>query len=149
MTTFKGYQSARPKQASDDCGNAFVDSNEVVITANLTTADEVVLLEIPAGVDLHMFQLRAGDLDTGTTLVGNIGYRSLHPDAFETAAPTYFASASAAFQAAQATWVDFVFAPKLFKEPVAIVFKPTTSATGLSGTPSIFTRATGAVRGVV
>lgn len=149
MATYKGNQSPRPKQASNDCGNAFHDANEVVITANLTTADEVVLMEIPAGVDLTALQLRAGDLDTGATLVGNIGYRSLHPDQFETANATFFASASAAFQAAQATWTDFVFAPKLFKEPVALVFKPTANAAGLSGTPSIFTRATGVIRGVV
>lgn len=149
MTTYKGAQSARPKQASSECGNAFHDANEVVITAALTTSDEIVLMEIPAGVELTQLQLRAGDLDTGTTLTMNVGYRSLHPDAVETAAPTFFGSALTSFQGAQASWVDYVFAPKLFKEPVAIVLKPQANATGLSGTPSVFARATGVIRGVV
>lgn len=149
MATYKGAQSSRPKQASNDCGNTWHDANEVVVNANLTTADEVVLMEVPAGVELTQLQLRAGDLDTGTTLTMNIGYRSLHPDANETAAPTYFGSALTAFQAAQASWVDYVFTPKRFSEPVAIVAKPAANGTGLSGTPSIFTRATGVIRGVV
>lgn len=149
MATYKGAQSARPKQASSDCGNAFHDVNEVVVTANLTTADEIVLMEIPAGVELTTLQVRAGDLDTGTTLTMNVGYRSLHPDAQEAAAPTYFGSALTAFQAAQATWTEYVFAPKRFQEPVAIVAKPAANGTGISGTPSVFCRATGVIRGVV
>lgn len=149
MATYKGAQSSRAKQASNDCGNAFHDANEVVVTANLTTADEIVLMEIPAGVELTQLQLRAGDLDTGTTLTMNIGYRSLHPDQNEAAALTYFGSALTSFQAAQASWVDYVFAPKRFSEPVAIVARPAANGTGISGTPLIFTRATGVIRGVV
>ncbi len=149
MTTYKGAQSSRPKQASDDCGNTWHDHNQVDITAALTTSDEVVLMEVPAGVDLTQLQIRAGDLDTGTTLTMNVGYRSLHPDQQEAANATFFASASTSFQAAQASWVDFVFAPKRFQEPVAIVLKPAANATGMSGTPSIYARATGVIRGVV
>lgn len=149
MTTFVGAQSARPKQASNDCGNIFHDHNTIDVTAALTTSDEVVLGIVPAGVELTTFQYRSGDLDTGTALTLNIGYRSLHPDQKETANATFFASASAAFQAAQASWVDLVFNTKLFKEPVAIVAKPAVSASGQSGTQTINTRFTGVIRGVI
>lgn len=150
MPTYKGAQSARAKQASNDCGNAWHDHNKVDVTAALTTADEVVLMEVPAGVDLTRLQWRAGDLDTGTgTLTVNIGYRSLHPDAQEAAAPTYFASASAAFAAAQAGWVDAVFEAKRFQEPVAIVMRPAANANALAATASVWARADGVIRGVV
>lgn len=150
MATYKGAQSSRAKQASNDCGNTWHDHNQVDVTAALTTSDEVVLLEVPAGVDLTTLQIRAGDLDTGTgTLAVNIGYRSMHPDQQEAAAPTYFASASAAFAAAQASFVDYAFAPKRFAEPVAIVMKPTVGANALGATGSVYVRAHGVIRGVV
>lgn len=150
MTQYTGPQSARAKHASSESGNSWQDHNKVTVTAALTTSDEVVLMVVPAGVDLSRLQYRAGDLDTGTpSLAVNIGYRSLHPDGAEAADPTYFANASTAFQAAQASWVDMAFEPKLFKEPVAIVLKPSAGANALGASASIWVRADGAIRGVV
>jgi hypothetical protein len=148
MPTYKGPQSSGAKHGSSDSGNAFAADNKVTITANLTTADEVILMDIPAGTRLHGFKYRNGDLDTGTTLAFNLGYRSTHPEAKLVAAPTFFLSASTAGQAAQAGWVDLAFDPITFNEPVQIVLKPTVSATGLSGTPAINAIAEGQVVGV-
>lgn len=149
MTTYKGNQAAQAKHASSESGNTWHDANKVTITANLTTADEAVLLDVPAGVELTGIQYRAGDLDTGTTLVANLGYRSTHADQKMAAVANAFLSASAAFQAAQASWVDIPFDPVMFTEPGQIVLKPTVNGTGLSGTPAISIRAFGKVKGVV
>lgn len=146
MTTHRSVLAA--VLATSPYGNAFIQDAKATITSNLTTADEVILHEIPAGTRLSELKYRAGDLDSGTTLVGNLGYRSVHPNQEVAAAPTYFLSASAAFQAAQASWVDLPFEPITFKEPVQIVFKPTVNATGLSGTPAIYSIAKGSVIGV-
>lgn len=146
MAQYRANQPATVGSSSH--GNAFNIDAKATVTANLTTADEVVLGELPAGHRLSGFKYRAGDLDTGTTLTANIGYRSKHPDQGVTAAPTYFASASTAFQAAQSSWVDLAFEPITFQEPVEIVLKPAANATGLSGTPSIWSVFTGSIVGV-
>lgn len=148
MATYKGAQSARPKHASQDCGNAWNDDNQVTPTAALTTSDEVIVLEVPAGIRLLGLKYRNGDFDTGTTLAFNMGYRSLHPDQNVAANATYFLSASTALQAAQAGWVDLPFDPITFQEPVAIVIKPTANATGVTGTPSVYVVGEGRVVGV-
>jgi hypothetical protein len=149
MTTFKGPQATLPKQSSSSFGNAFNADNKVPITANLTTADEVVLIDLPAGTRLSGLKYRAGDLDSGAALLANLGYRSVHPDQQVAAAPTYFLAASAAFQAAQAGFVDLAFDPITFQEPVQIVLKPTVSAAGSPGNTFIWTIAEGSVVGVV
>lgn len=149
MTTFKGYQSSAPKQNSDCGSNGWQDDNQVTPSAALATTDEVILMEIPAGVRLTGLKYRNGDFDTGTTLAVNLGYRSTHIDQQVAAALTYFLSASAALQAAQAGWVDIPFDPITFMEPVQIVLKPTVAATGVSGTPSIYAIAEGRYLGVV
>lgn len=150
MTQYTGPQNARAKQASSECGNAWSDHNKVTVSAALTTSDEVVLMVVPAGVDLSRLEYRAGDLDTGTpALAVNVGYRSLHPDQQVAADATYFLSASTAFQSAQASWVNLAFEPKLFNEPVAIVLKPTVGAAALGAAASIWVRADGQIRGVV
>jgi hypothetical protein len=149
MTVYKSDQSSRPGHASSESGNTWSDNSKATVNANLTTSDEVVLLVVPAGVRLDELAYRAGDLDTGTTLTMNIGYRSLHPDKQVADNFTAFLSAGTGFQAAQASWVEAVFDPIVFNEPVAIVARPQASATGLSGTPSIYTRARGQVVGVI
>lgn len=148
MATYKGPQNSAPKQASNDCGNAWSDDNKVAITANLTTADEVILLDIPAGVRLAGLKLRASDLDTATTLAANLGYRSVHPEQRVAAAPSYFLAASTSFQAAQAGWVDLVFDAITFQEPVQIVLKPTVSATGLPAAGFVAVIGEGRILGV-
>lgn len=148
MTTFKGPQSSGAKHGSSESGNAFVADNKVVITAALTTADEVILAEIPAGTRLHGFKYRNGDLDSGTTLQFNVGYRSTHAEPKLAANASYFLAASTAGQAAQAGWVDVPFDPITFNEPVQIVLKPTANATGMAGTPAINVIAEGQVVGV-
>lgn len=148
MTTFKGSQNSAPRQASNDCGNAWQDDNKVAITANLTAADDVILLDVPAGVRLTGLKYRATDLDTGATLAVNIGYRSVHPDQQVAANASYFAAASTAFQAAQASWVDVVFDPITFQEPVQIVLKPTVAAAGLPAAGFIAVVGEGRILGV-
>ena len=122
-----------PATSTNACGNATAVDTKATITANLTTADEVILGTLPAGFRLQQFLYRATDLDTAATLVANLGYRSVHPDQTVPAAPTFFLSASAAFQAAQNGWVNLPFEPITFQEPVQIVLKPTVNATGLPG----------------
>lgn len=133
---------------SSSHGNAAIIDGKATVTANLTTADEVVVLEVPAGFRLQRLRYRNGDLDTAATLLANLGYRSKHPYPNQAANATAFLSASAAFQAAQATWQEIVFEPITFTEPTQIVLKPTANATGLSGTPSIYMMADGSIVGV-
>lgn len=149
MATYKGPQNTTPKQASNDCGNAWQDDNKVPVTANLTTADEVIVMDIPAGVRLTGLKIRATDLDTGTALAANLGYRSVHPDQQVAPNASYFLAASTSFQAAQAGWVDLVFDPITFNEPVQIVLKPTVSAAGLPAAGFVAAIAEGRILGVV
>lgn len=147
MTTYKGPQNSAPKQASSESGNAWQEDNKVAITANLTTADEVILLDVPAGVRLHGLKYRASDLDTGATLAVNLGYRSTHPEQKTAPVANYFLAASTAFQAAQAGWVDIAFEPITFQEPVQIVLKPSTGAAGLPAAGSIWAIGEGRILG--
>jgi len=92
-------------------GNALNLWDVATITANLTTADSVDLIRIPAGTTLTDLSFVAGDLDTGTTLTANIGWRSASGSAITVrtisglttavAAATAFGSALTQFQAAQ------------------------------------------------
>lgn len=149
MTTYKGPQATLPKQASNDCGNAWQDDNKVPVPLNLTTADEVILLDVPAGVRLTGLKYRNGDLDGSATLAFNLGYRSVHPDQQVAASASYFLAASAAGQAAQAGWVDIAFDPITFQEPVQIVLKPTVSGTSLPAPTFIWAIGEGRILGVV
>lgn len=148
MPTYRGPQNSAPRQSSSESGNAWQDDNRVPIAANLTTADDVILLDVPAGVRFTGLKIRATDLDTGTALAVNLGYRSVHPDQRVAAAPSYFLAASTSFQAAQAGWVDLVFDPITFQEPVQIVLKPTVSAAGLPAAGFIAAIGEGRILGV-
>lgn len=147
MTTYKQVDP-QPKLGSSSHGNAFIQDSKVTPAAALTTSDEVVLFELPAGHRLTGLKYRNGDFDTGAALAVNLGYRSTHPNQEVAASANYFLSASAALQAAQAGWVDIPFDPITFQEPVQIVLKPTVSAAGVSGTPSIYAVAEGQIVGV-
>lgn len=148
MPTYRGQQAYTPKLSTSSFGNAWNDDNKIDITAALTTADEVIVMDIPAGTRLTGLKYRAGDLDTGAALAVNLGYRSVHPEQRVAAAPTYFLNASAAFQAAQNGWVDLAFEPITFQENVQIVLKPTVAAAGLPAATSIWAHASGRVIGV-
>lgn len=148
MPSYKGPQGTRARHASSESGNAWVDDNKVAITAALTTADEVVLLDVPAGTRLHALKLRAGDLDTGTALVVSLGYRSKHAEPQLASSTNYFLSASTSFQAAQNSWVDLPFEAIVFQEPVQLVLSVGTGAAGQSGTQSIWAIGEGQVVGV-
>lgn len=148
MTTYTGTQKGRAPHASSDCGNAWIANNAVTVSANLTTADVVVLMDVPAGVELSKLRYRNGDLDGGTTLTANIGYRSKLPGGALAAAPTAFASASAAFQAANAAWQELVFDPIKFNEPVEVVLVPAAAASGLAAATTIKVQAMGEVIGI-
>jgi hypothetical protein len=149
MATLKGPQNSSPRQASSESGNAWQDDNKVAIpAAALATTDDVILLDIPAGVRFTGLKLRASDLDSGATLAVNLGYRSVHPEQKVAANASYFLAASTSFQAAQAGWVDLVFEPITFQEPVQIVLKPTVNAAGSPGAGSIWVIGEGRILGV-
>lgn len=148
MATYKGPQASAAKHASNACGNTFTADNKVTPSAALALADNVILLDIPAGVRLHGLKYRNGDFDTGTALVVDVGYRSTHAEPQLTEDLDYFLDGSTALQAAQAGWVDIPFDPVSFNEPVQIVLTVMTAAAGVSGTPSINVIAEGQVVGV-
>lgn len=146
MTTFKAAQAATI--GSSAYGTAVNLHGKATVTANLTTDDEVIALEIPAGTRLDRLRYRNEDLDTGTTLAANFGHRSKHPYPAQAANATAFLSASTALRAAQAGWQEIVFEPIVFNEPTQLVFKPTANGTGISGTPAIHVDAACSVLGV-
>lgn len=149
MATYNGTQRSRAQHSTNECGNAWHDSNAVVVTAALTTADVVVLGDVPAGTRLTKLRFRSGDLDTGTgTLTANIGYRSKLPGGALAAALTYFASASAAFAAATTTWQELVFNEVKFDEPVEIVLIPAVGANALASAATINVQMDGMVVGI-
>lgn len=148
MTTFIGTQRSRAQHATNTCGNAWSDSNAVIVTAALTTADAVVLGDVPAGTRLTKLRYRNGDCDTGTgTLTANVGYRTKLPGGTATAL-TYFLSASASFAAANATWQEVVFNEVKFDEPVEIVLIPAVGANALSANATINVQMDGQVVGI-
>jgi hypothetical protein len=148
MPTYKGTQNLRAQHNSAAWGNAWIDSNAVAVPAAITTADRVVAIEVPAGTRLDTMRFRGGDFDTGATLVVNIGYRTKLVSGGSATNLTYFATASAALQAATATWQELVFNPITFDEPVEVVFTPTAGAAGQTGSQTLFVQATGAVVGI-
>ena len=147
MTTYVGTQNGRAIHSTQDCGNAWIDSNKVTPAAALATTDVIVALQVPAGVKLEMLRYYNGDFDTGTTLAVNIGYRTRLPGGTATSL-TYFASASTVMRAATTAWQELVFEPVKFDEPVEIVFIPSAAATGVTGTPSLFVQGMGAMVGI-
>lgn len=148
MPTYKGTQTGTAQHATSCDGNSWSDINTITPTAALTTADPVVLLEVPAGVQFTRLRYRAGDFDTGATLALNIGFRTRLPGGTQTNL-TYFAAALTALQASTlAAWQELVFDAVKFNEPVEIVAIPTVNAVGVSGTPSIFVQGFGIVRGI-
>lgn len=148
MTTYKGNQSGRAIHATSESGNAWSDTNKITPAAALAAADVVVLAEVPAGVKLTKLRYRAGDFDTGTTLVYDIGYRSKHATPVMTDDLDYFADDATTIRSAVATWTDFVFEEVTFQEPVEIVLIPSVGAAGVSGTPSIYVQLDGVIVGV-
>ena len=150
MTTYVGTQKNRAQYNTASSGNAWLDANTVVVSAILTTADAVVALEVPAGVELNTLRFRSGDMDTGTgTLTMNIGYRSKMAGGALAANATYFAAASTAFAAATTTWQELVFAPIKFNEPVEIVLVPAVAANALGASATALFQGTGNVVGIV
>lgn len=150
MTTYTGSQKGTAQHNTSASGNAWRDQNTVVVTANLTTADAIVALEVPAGVRLETLRFRSGDMDTGTaSLTMNIGYRSKLPGGALAANATYFASASTAFQAATTTWQELVFAAIKFDEPVEIVMVPAANGNALGASATAHFQGEGTIFGIV
>ena len=159
MAQYRAARIAGPK-FSQCFGNAYNDDDTVTITANLTTADSVDLIRIPAGTKVTDLSFVAGDLDTGTTLTLNVGWRSASGASITVTTPagsssaasnaTAFASALTQFQAAQSSGarLDLTFAPITFNDDVFITAIPAANGTGISGTPTITTLVKGHVLGV-
>jgi len=147
-TTYTGAQSGRsPMSSTNVCGNAWIDSNKVTPSAALAVDDVVVLMTVPAGIKLETLRFYSGDMDTGTALVVKLGYRTTLPGGTATDDDA-FGSGLTTLQAATTSWQERVFEPVKFDEPVQIIATVTTAAAGVSGTPSIFAQATGAVVGI-
>lgn len=150
MATYTGTQKGTAQHNTSESGNAWRDSNTLIVSANLTTADAIVAMEVPAGVRLETLRFRSMDMDTGTaSLTMNIGYRSKLPGGALAASPTYFASASTAFQAATATWQELVFNAIKFDEPVEIVMVPAANGNALSTPATAHFQCEGTVFGIV
>lgn len=141
-------------------GNALNLHDVATITANLTTSDSVDLIRIPAGTTLTDISFVAGDLDTGTTLTANIGWRSASGASITVrtisglssaaANATAFASAITNFQGALSSGarLDLAFTPITFNDDVFLTLIPAANGTGISGTPTITTLVKGAANGV-
>jgi len=146
MPTYKA--ATNPQVGSSAYGNVFQSDAKVTPPVALLINDVLILNELPAGTRLTGLRYRNEDFDTATTMTFNLGYRSTHPAQQVAAAPTYFLSASTALRAAQATWVDLAFEPITFQEPVQIVLLVTAAPTGVSGTPALWSIASGSIVGV-
>jgi hypothetical protein len=146
MPTFVGTQRSRSPHASSASGNTWTDNNLVAPTA-LAINDVVVLLDVPAGVELDSLGYYGGDFDTGTTLAYKIGYRTKLAGGTQTADDA-FGTGITVLRAATTAWQELTFAPVKFNEPVEVVLTVTTATTGISGTPDIKVRGRGRVVGI-
>lgn len=144
MATIVGSQNGAPPRAStNECGNAWAEINKIAVPV-LATTDEVVVLEVPAGILLTDLEIRNTDLDTGTTLTGTLGYRSTKAVPALAASPSYFSAAFTQLQGAAGS-TGLAFEPIKFDEPVQIVFDPSGAST-TAGT--VWVKARGIVVGV-
>jgi hypothetical protein len=147
MTTYKGLQSSRARSSTQPWGNTWTDSNKVTLSAALATTDVIVLLDVPAGVRLETFRFYNEDMDTGTTVVYDIGYRTKLPDGTMTDLD-YISNDGTVLRAATTTWQELLFEPVLFTEPVEIVLIASVAPAGQSGSKSIWAQATGSMVGI-
>lgn len=155
MASYQAAGISRP-QHMQAFGNASIYDDSVTITANLTTADTVDLIRIPAGTRVTGIKFFSGDLDTSTTLTANIGWRSVSGAAITVAGSsaaanaTAFGSALTMFQAASSVTSspELGFAPVTFNDDVYLTLIPAVNGTGLSGTPAIVTIVDGVNVGV-
>lgn len=147
MTTYKGLQSSRARSSTQPWGNTWTDSNKVTLSAALATTDAIVLLDVPAGVRLETFRFYNEDMDTGTSVVYDIGYRTKLPDGTMTDLD-YIANDATALRAATTSWQELLFEPVLFTEPVEIVLIASVAPAGQSGSKSIWAQATGTMVGI-
>lgn len=148
MTVYKGTQSGKAPLGTSSFGNAWSATNKITPATLIAQGDEVILLEIPAGVKLTKLRYRSGDMDTNTTLEYDVGYRSKHADPDLTTDIDYFLDGVTTMQSAVSTWTDILFEEITFNEPVEIYLTGTAASTGISGTPSIYVQADGIVVGV-
>ena len=147
MPTYTGLQSGRAIHASDDGGNAWLDSNKITPLIALVAADVITVLQIPSGTRLETLRFRGGDFDTGATLAFNLGYRTRLVGGTATNL-TFFGAGLTTLQAATTAWQELVFDSIKFDEPVDIVLTVTASATGVAGTPSFYSQGMGVVVGI-
>lgn len=147
MPTYTGAQKLRAPNLSTGGVGTWIDSNKVTPSAALALLDIVVLLDVPAGVQLETLRFYGGDFDTGTTLTHDIGYRTKLPGGSATSME-FFANDTTTLRAATTAWQELVFEPVKFDEPVEIVMRVSAAATGVSGTPSVYAQATGAFVGL-
>lgn len=131
-------------------GGALSEDDTVTITANLAVNDTVDLIKLAGGTRLQSLEKFNGDCDTGTTLQYKLGYRSAKPDGVLATVDNYFGSALTDLQAAVtgASPTRYSFAPITFNEDVIIFMTVTAAGTGISGTPTITTKALGKALGI-
>ena len=129
---------------------AISEDDKVTITANLAIGDTIDLVKLAGGTRLQSLEKFNGDCDTGTTLQYKLGYRSAKPDGVLATVDNYFGATLTDLQAAVvgATPTRYSFAPITFNEDVIIFATVTAAGAGISGTPTITTKALGKSLGV-
>lgn len=151
MAQFKARGLAGRPHAYNGILNAAVSEDDTVtITSALAVGDTIDLIGLAGGTRLQSLEKFNGDADTGTTLQYKLGYRSAKPDGVLATDDDYFGSALTDLQAAVAggSPTRYAFAPITFNEDVIIFATVTAAASGMSGTPTITTKALGKSLGI-
>jgi hypothetical protein len=153
MANYKADTLAPGTAFMDNGGSATCEFGITTPSAALALNDTVDLVRVAGGTKLVKLETWNGDLDTGTTLQGKIGYRKCNT-ANAALSPAddddYFLAAGAFGQAAvlASAPTRYAFVPLTFNEDVFITLTVTAAATGVSGTPSISCLAEGIARGI-
>lgn len=150
MTQYKAAGLGSNQAFMQAFGNTVLETDTTTITASLASGDTVDLLRIAGGTHLVRLSVFHGDLDTGTALVFKLGYRRVNGGGTFTEDDDYFGSSLSTWQAAVlgSAPTQYAFTPIYIPEDVFITATVTTSASGLSGTPSITAIAFGQAKGI-
>lgn len=150
MAQYKALSIAGNSPVYQQDGGAVAEDDIVTPPVALALNDTVDLVKVSGGTRLQTLTKFNGDFDTGTTLQYKLGYRPADAGGVLVANDSYFGAALTDLQAAVTGAVPtrYAFAPIDFNEDVIIFMTVTAAATGVAGTPSITTIATGKARGV-
>lgn len=151
MPQYKASGLAGRPHAYNGILNAAVSEDDTVtLPAALLLGDTIDLIALAGGTRLQSLEKFNGDCDTGTTLQYKLGYRSAKPDGVLATNDAYFGTGLTDLQAAVTggSPTRYSFAPITFNEDVIIFATVTAAAAGVSGTPTITTKALGKSLGI-